>query len=63
MKFSMPRLTLFGRSVLLITSELAVNVAMWVVSGLLFGRDPARRPILNMALLAWVMFCFVISSL
>jgi nickel/cobalt transporter (NiCoT) family protein len=49
-----PKLTLFGRSVLLIAGELAVNAVMWIVSGLLFGRDPEKRSILNMALLAWV---------
>lgn len=54
MHFRIPRLTLFGRSVVLISCELFANAVLWIVSGLLFGRDPEKRSILNLALLAWV---------
>ncbi|KIP10218.1 hypothetical protein PHLGIDRAFT_266160 [Phlebiopsis gigantea 11061_1 CR5-6] len=47
------RLTLLGRSVLLLGSELAVNVVCWVVAGVLFGRSQGTRPVLSLALLAW----------
>ena len=49
-----PRLTLFGRSVLLLTAELLANAICWVVSAVLFGRKPETRPVLSLALLAWV---------
>lgn len=49
-----PRLTLFGRSLLLITSELAVNAVCWILAGILFGRKQSTRSILSLALLAWV---------
>ena len=51
---SLPRLTLFGRSLLLVTSELLVNAVCWIVAGLLFGRHRETQPILSLALLAWV---------
>lgn len=49
-----PRLTLFGRALLLLSTELLVNGALWAVAGVLFARDPATRPVLGLALLAWV---------
>ncbi|KAI0802053.1 high-affinity nickel-transport protein-domain-containing protein [Irpex lacteus] len=49
----LPRLTLFGRSVLLLGTELLVNAVCWIVAGILFGRNEATRPILSLALLAW----------
>ncbi|KAJ8502582.1 hypothetical protein ONZ45_g11627 [Pleurotus djamor] len=49
------RLTLFGRSALLIASEILVNAAFWIVAALLFGRDKATQPILSLALLAWTL--------
>jgi len=55
MELKIPKLTIFGRSVLLITCELVANAVMWIVSGLLFGRDPEMRSILNLALLAWTL--------
>jgi hypothetical protein len=58
MELKIPKLTIFGRSVLLITCELVANAVMWIVSGLLFGRDPEMRSILNLALLAWVHLWF-----
>ena len=48
------RLTLFGRSLLLLTAELLANAVCWIVCAILFGRRPATRPILSLALLAWV---------
>ena len=51
---SLTRLTLFGRSLLLVTSELLVNAVCWIVAGLLFGRHRETQPILSLALLAWV---------
>lgn len=51
---SLPRLTLFGRSVLLVAAELLANAACWIVCAILFGRRPETRPILSLALLAWV---------
>jgi uncharacterized membrane protein len=50
----MRKLTLFGRSVLLIACELIANAIMWIVTALLFGSDPAKKSILNLAFLAWV---------
>ncbi|TBU39468.1 NicO-domain-containing protein [Dichomitus squalens] len=47
------RLTLFGRSVLLLTAELLANAVCWAVSAVLFGRRPETRPVLSLALLAW----------
>lgn len=52
----LPRLTLFGRSVLLLGTELLVNAVCWIVAGILFGRNEATRPILSLALLAWVSY-------
>jgi hypothetical protein len=54
------RLTLFGRSALLLGSELLVNAACWTAAGILFGRDPATQPILSLALLAWVTPCLFV---
>ena len=50
----LPKLTIFGRSLLLITLELFANASFWVAAGILFGRDDNTRPVLNLALLAWV---------
>ncbi|CAE6458500.1 unnamed protein product [Rhizoctonia solani] len=49
----LPRLTIFGRSLLLITGELLVNALFWVIAGLLFGRHNETHSILNLCLLAW----------
>ena len=49
-----PRLTLFGRSLVLLTSELLANAICWVVCAILFGRNQNTRSILSLALLAWV---------
>ncbi|KAI0345970.1 NicO-domain-containing protein [Trametopsis cervina] len=48
-----PRLTLLGRSALLLTGELLANAVCWVVAGILFGRHEATRSILSLALLSW----------
>ncbi|CAL1712900.1 unnamed protein product [Somion occarium] len=50
---SLPRLTLFGRSLLLLVSELVANAICWIVAGILFGRHRETQPILSLALLAW----------
>ncbi|KAI5123092.1 hypothetical protein M0805_001448 [Coniferiporia weirii] len=47
------KLTIFGRSLLLITLELLANVVCWIVAGLLFGRHEQTRGTLSLALLAW----------
>ncbi|TFK40851.1 high-affinity nickel-transport protein-domain-containing protein [Crucibulum laeve] len=49
------RLTLLGRSALLILSEIAVNVICWIVAGILFGRTHDTRQVLGLALLAWTL--------
>ena len=49
-----PRPTLFGRALLLLSAELLVNGALWAAAGVIFARDPATRPVLGLALLAWV---------
>ncbi|KAK0487508.1 NicO-domain-containing protein [Armillaria novae-zelandiae] len=51
----LPRLTLFGRSVLLVTCELLANAICWTVAGILFGRSRETQPILSLALLAWTL--------
>ena len=49
-----PKLTIFGRSLLLILLELFTNALFWVMAGVLFGKDSNTRPVLNLALLSWV---------
>lgn len=64
-----PRLTLFGRSLILVISELLANAICWIVAGILFGRHDQKRSFLSLALLAWVRTaaapfhrsCFVVS--
>ncbi|KAI0643135.1 NicO-domain-containing protein [Trametes meyenii] len=51
--FALPRLTLFGRSVLLLAAELLANAVCWIVCAILFGRRAGTRSILSLALLAW----------
>ena len=53
-RLRLPELTIFGRSLLLMGLELLANALFWVVAGVLFGRDNTTRPVLNLALLAWV---------
>lgn len=48
------RLTLFGRSVLLLGAEVLVNAACWTTAGILFGRSKDKQPVLTISLLAWV---------
>ncbi|KAF8957005.1 high-affinity nickel-transport protein-domain-containing protein [Flammula alnicola] len=50
-----PRLTLFGRSLLLIVCELAANAICWIVAGILFGKHSDTRPALGLSLLAWTL--------
>ena len=49
----LPRLTLLGRSLLLVVAELLVNAVFWAVAGILFGKNDTKS-ILGLALLAWV---------
>ncbi|KAJ1303312.1 hypothetical protein OPQ81_011509 [Rhizoctonia solani] len=49
----LPRLTIFGRSLLLMAGELLVNASFWVIAGLLFGRRNETHSVLNLCLLAW----------
>ena len=58
-----PKLTIFGRSLLLITLELLANALFWVIAGILFGRNDDSRPVLNLALLAWVRIANLCVSL
>ncbi|KAJ7112859.1 NicO-domain-containing protein [Mycena crocata] len=51
----MPRLTLFGRSLMLMVSLLLVNAVCWIVAGILFGRKSDTQPLLSLALLAWTL--------
>lgn len=48
------RLTLFGRSLCLLVSEVLANAVCWIVAGLLFGKHTHRESVLSLALLAWV---------
>ena len=48
------RLTLFGRSLLLILCEILANAACWIAAGIAFGRREETRSTLSLALLAWV---------
>lgn len=52
------RLTILGRSVLLIVSELVVNAICWTAAGLLFGRHSESSGFLSLAVLAWVRIKF-----
>ncbi|KIL63259.1 hypothetical protein M378DRAFT_187100 [Amanita muscaria Koide BX008] len=47
------RLTLLGRSVLLIALELLANALSWSIAAILFARKTDTRPLLSYALLAW----------
>jgi len=52
---ALPKLTLFGRSVLLVTCELLANAICWIVAGILFGKNADTRPVLSLVLLAWTL--------
>ncbi|KAF7346448.1 Nickel/cobalt efflux system [Mycena sanguinolenta] len=49
------RLTLFGRSLLLLSSLALANAFCWILSGIFFGRNRDTQPILSLALLAWTL--------
>ncbi|KAF9019197.1 NicO-domain-containing protein [Hymenopellis radicata] len=51
----LPRLTIFGRSLLLVVVEVLANAVCWIVAGILFGRSRETQPILSLALLAWTL--------
>ena len=48
------QLTMFGRSLLLLTTLFLANVACWTTAGVLFGRHAQSRALLSLAMLAWV---------
>jgi high-affinity nickel-transport protein len=56
------RLTLFGRSVVLVGCELLANAACWIVAGILFAGRKDTQQILSLALLAWVCVSFSFVS-
>lgn len=47
-------LTLLGRSILLIVSELLANAICWIVAGIVFGKYDNTQSFFSLALLAWV---------
>lgn len=49
------KLSLVGRSILLVLAELCANLAMWITALALFLPDSARRGILSLALIAWTL--------
>ncbi|KAL1735641.1 high-affinity nickel-transport protein-domain-containing protein [Schizophyllum commune] len=51
----LPRLTLLGRSLLLVVAELLINAVFWAVAGILFGKNDDTKSILGLALLAWTL--------
>ncbi|TFK74846.1 NicO-domain-containing protein [Pluteus cervinus] len=53
MMMGLPKLSLLGRSALLLVAELLANAICWTVAGILFGRTKATQPVLSLALLAW----------
>ncbi|KAF9013217.1 high-affinity nickel-transport protein-domain-containing protein [Cyathus striatus] len=48
-------LTIFGRSLLLLGSEVLVNAILWAVAAVLFGRNRDMRQVLSLAFLAWTL--------
>ena len=36
--------------------RLSVNAITWIVTGILFGKNADTRPVLSLALLAWVLY-------
>ncbi|KAF9510957.1 hypothetical protein BS47DRAFT_1212814 [Hydnum rufescens UP504] len=51
----LPGLSLFGRSLILVISEITANVVLWVLASLLFGLRNESRGILSLCLLAWTL--------
>ncbi|GAA5907238.1 hypothetical protein JCM6882_008398 [Rhodosporidiobolus microsporus] len=49
------KLTLLGRCIALLTGELVVNALLWVVVGIVWGRDEERRGVLSLAIVAWTL--------
>ncbi|KZT60290.1 NicO-domain-containing protein [Calocera cornea HHB12733] len=47
------RLTIIGRSIVLLGSLLVFNALCWILAGLLFGRRSETRDVLSLCLLAW----------
>ncbi|KAF9261410.1 NicO-domain-containing protein [Marasmius fiardii PR-910] len=51
----LPRLTLFGRSLLLIVVEVLANAGCWTAAAVLFATKEETRSILGLSLLAWTL--------
>ncbi|SCV73930.1 BQ2448_6360 [Microbotryum intermedium] len=49
------RVSLFGRSVLVLVGELTANFLLWGVALALFVADPGRRSVLSLCLIAWTL--------
>ncbi|KAJ4482027.1 NicO-domain-containing protein [Lentinula aciculospora] len=49
------QLTLFGRSLFLVTCELLANALCWTAAGVMFGRTEETESILGLAMLAWTL--------
>lgn len=49
------RVSLFGRSVLLLLGELAANLVLWITAIALFAPDPDKRGVLSICLVAWTL--------
>ncbi|KAF9067737.1 high-affinity nickel-transport protein-domain-containing protein [Rhodocollybia butyracea] len=54
-EFHFPTLTLFGRSLLLLTCELLANALCWTAAGIMFGRTSETKSILGLSMLAWTL--------
>ena len=52
--FTLPRPSLFGRSLFLFAGEVIANATVWIVAGILFGLHPDTRSALSLCVLAWV---------
>ena len=49
------RLSLFGRSVLLLLGELAANLVVWIVAVCLFAPHKEKRGVLSLCVVAWTL--------
>ncbi|KAJ7600685.1 NicO-domain-containing protein [Mycena floridula] len=49
------KLTLLGRSLLLVGGEISANILCWVLAAILFGHNHETRSILGLALLSWTL--------
>lgn len=49
------RFTLAGRAIALLGGEIAANAAIWIVAGIVFGRDSDKRGVLSLCVVAWTL--------